>query len=323
MVGVKLVILLILFQINIFAHDIVNYGLRGKNHPVTNVPYNRLGFPVFESSFNCKLPFHLINVTDTKQFRYCSNKLREYIKLNPKYSKHFTKEQLKDINAKKPVIDKLTWHHHQAKSQRLLQLVNREIHNKTAHSGGRAIYGGGALGRLGKVESLSQSSIILKNDKINSMKDYNSIAKSINKKAIAVPAILTKDNKIIMSIKNGAYSGLSVLAIDSLISSYDYLKGNIYSSEFERQIVNNTIKASSVSAIECLVMFIIPTPHGLIILGAGVGTYILVDTALEKYKHYKEKHFLNADDLAVYGIKLDSILDINDENTPLNVDKWQ
>ena len=321
MVGVKLCVVLILLQANILAHDIINYGLRGKNHPVTNVPFNRLGFPIFESSFNCQLPFHLIHATDTKQFKYCSNRLREYIKSNPEFAKHFTKKQLKNINNKKPLIDKLTWHHHQAKSQRLLQLVDREIHNKTGHSGGRAIYGG-ALGRLGKVEVLSESSIILKSKKITSMKDYNYIAKSINKKAIAVPAILTKDSKIIMSVKNGVYSGLAVLAIDSSISSYNYLKGNIYSSEFERQIINNTIKASSVSAVESLVMFIIPSPHGLIILGAGVGAYILVDTALEKYKHYKEKHFLNANDLAVYGIKMDSILDINDENVPLNVNKW-
>lgn len=322
MVGIRLSLLFIFFQLNIFAHDIINYGLRGQNHPLTNIPFNRLGFPIFESFYNCRLPFHLINATDTKQFTYCSNKLREYLKINPKLSKQFTTEQLKNINSKKPIIDKLTWHHHQAKSKSLLQLVDRELHNKTAHSGGRAIYGGGALGRLGKFESISKSNIILKNKKINSLKDYQNIAKFLNKEAIAVPAILTKDNKIIMSIKNGVYSGLAVLTIDSSISSYNYIKGNIYSSEFERQIINNTIKASSISTVEGLVMFIIPSPHGLIILGAGVGTYILVDKALETYRYYKEKHFLNTDDLAVYGIKMNSVLNINDNNMPLNIEKW-
>ena len=322
MVGLRLSLLFILMHVNIFASDIINYGLRGQNHSVTNVPFNRLGFPIFESFYNCRLPFHLINTTDIKQFTYCSNKLREYIKINPELSKQFTTEQLKNINSKKPVLDKLSWHHHQAKSERLLQLVDRELHNKTAHSGGRAMFGGGALGRLGKIESISNSNIIFENKKINSLNDYQNIAKSINKEAIAVPAILTKDNKIIMSIKNGVYSGLAVLTIDSAISSYDYIKGNIYSSEFERLIINNTIKASSISAVEGLVMFIIPSPHGLIILGAGIGTYILVDKALETYKYYKEKHFLNADDLKVYGIEMDSILEINDNNVPLNIDKW-
>jgi len=173
-----------------------------------------------------------------------------------------------------------------------------------------------------KINPLLQNFTIKKQNNIYSMNDYQKVAKKIDKKAIAVPAIITKDNKIIMSIKNGAYSGLAVLTIDSATSYYDYIKGNIYNSEFERQIINNTINASSVSAVEGLIMFIIPSPHGLIILGAGVGTYILVDKTLESYKNYKEKHFLNADDLTVYGIKMDSILNINNNNIPLNIDNW-
>ena len=322
MVGIRLFLFLFIMQVFLYANNVVNYGLRGQNHPVTEVQFNRLGFPIFESYFNCKLPFHMINNTDSKQFSYCTNKLREAIKNNPKLKAQFTEKQLKDINKKNAIITDSTWHHHQAKSKRLLQLVNRELHNRTGHSGGRSVYGGGKLGRLGKLSKLYEANAISYNENIKSMKDYQKVAKNIDKSAIAVPAILTKDNKVIMSIKSGAYSGLAVITIDGLQSYYDFINGNIYSNEFEKEIINSSIKATSVSAVESLIMFIIPSPHGLVILGAGVGTYILVDKVLDRYKYYKEKHFLSADDLKVYEIKLDSILNINDTNVPLNINKW-
>jgi len=264
---------------------------------------------------------HLIQKSDIKQFRYCTNKLREAIKRNPILKKDFTKEQLKEINKKSPNIKKFTWHHHQSKSKRLLQLVDRKIHDKTAHSGGRANYGGGKLGRLGKIESVFESSTIYKSN-VTSKNDYDKIAKSLNKKAIAVPAVITYDNKLLMSIKSGAIAGIATIAIDGGSASYNYLKGNIYKSEFEEKILNATIKGASVGGMESLVIFLIPSPHGLLLLGVGVGTYIIVDNTLGEYKRYKEKYFLNRDDLKVYDIEIDSILNINDNNVPLNIDKW-
>jgi hypothetical protein len=323
-VGVKFsFILSIILGFDLFAIDNkpLNYSLRGSNHSVTNVPFNRLGYPIFESKFNCHLPFHLINVSDNKQFTYCTNKLREAIKRNPNLKKGFTKEQLKEINKKSPNIKKFTWHHHQSKSKRLLQLVDRKIHDKTAHSGGRANYGGGKLGRLGKVEAMLESSTTYKSNVI-SKNDYNKIAKSLNKKAIAVPAVITYDNKLFMSIKSGTFTGIATIAIDGGSASYDYLKGNIYKSEFEEKVLNATIKGLAVGGMESLVVFLVPSPHGLLLLGVGVGTYIIVDNTLGEYKRYKERHFLNRDDLKVYGIEMDSVLDINDNNVPLNIDKW-
>ncbi len=322
MVGIRYFLLLLLFIIPLNADNTINYKLRGKEHPKTGVPFSRLGFPVFDSSFNCRLPFHLINAKDQKQFKYCTNKLREYIKRNPEFKNNFTKQQLQNINSKKPNIDKFTWHHHQAKSKSLLQLVDREIHNKTAHSGGRAIYGGGQAGRLGKISSVFTSSTVYENSKIKSWTDYEKIAKNINKNAVAVPSILTKDNKLIMSLKGGAYSGIAVVAIEGGMAYYDYLKGDIYKNEFNQKLMDLAIKGTAVGGSEALVVFLMETPHGLVLLGAGIGAYIIVDNALETYKYYKEKHFLNADDLRVYGIELDSVLDIQDDGIPMNVDRW-
>ncbi len=323
MVGVKYFLFLLLILNALTADNKpINYHLRGQAHYNTGVKFNRLGYPIFESKFNCRLPFHLIHAKDGVQFKYCTNKLREHIKRHPEYKSNFTKEQLRNINSKKPNIDKFTWHHHQAKSQRLLQLVDRELHNKTGHTGGRATFGGGKSGRLGKISSIFPSNTVYENSNIKIMKDYEKIAKGLNEKAIAVPAVLTKNDRLIMSLKNGAYSGIAVVGIESGIAYYDFLKGNIYRNEFNQKVIESAIKGGAVGGSEALVMFLLPTPQGLILLGAGVGAYIIVDKAIGTYKYYKEKHFLNASDLAVYGIEIDSVLDINDEGVPLNVDKW-
>ena len=154
------------------------------------------------------------------------------------------------------------------------------------------------------------------------MKDYQKVAKRLNRRAVAVPAVLTQDNKLIMSLKGGAYSGIAVVGIESGMAYYDFLKGNIYRNEFNQKVIESAIKGTAVGGSEALVMFLLPTPQGLVLLGAGIGAYIVVDEAIKSYKHYKEKHFLNADDLRVYGIELDSVLDIKDDGIPLNVDKW-
>ena len=176
--------------------------------------------------------------------------------------------------------------------------------------------------KLQKISRNFASSSLYKADKIRSMKDYQQVAKRLNRKAIAVPAVLTKDNKLIMSLKNGAYSGLAVVGIESGMAYYDFLKGNIYRYEFNQKVIESAIKGTAVGGSEALVIFLLPTPQGLVLLGAGIGAYIVVDEAIKSYKHYKEKHFLNADDLRVYGIELDSVLDIKDDGIPLNVENW-
>ena len=121
----------------------INYAYRGKVHPVTGVPYNRLGYPKFDSFFDCRYPLHL---NYAQQFRYCTDKLRRYLNKHPEKKDYFTSEQLKQINSKKPSIDKLTWHHHQARSKHILQLVDRQLHVKTSHTGGGALF----ASKLGK-----------------------------------------------------------------------------------------------------------------------------------------------------------------------------
>jgi hypothetical protein len=118
----------------------VNYKYRGKVHPKTKVRYNRRGFPVFETMYNCNLPMDLINKSDAIQFRKCNYKLWQGLQANPSVKQKFHKTQLEQIR-RGQTPEGYTWHHNQSK--RKLELVDKEIHNKTAHTGGRSIWGGG------------------------------------------------------------------------------------------------------------------------------------------------------------------------------------
>ncbi len=122
----------------------INYKYRGKNHPKTNVRYNRRGFPVFASMGNCNLPMHLINESDAKQFRKCNYLLWKGVQANPNIAARFHKTQLAQLR-RGQTPEGYTWHHNQNKGK--LELVDKEIHNQTAHTGGKSLWGGGAKNR--------------------------------------------------------------------------------------------------------------------------------------------------------------------------------
>ncbi|MFN7292021.1 MAG: HNH endonuclease, partial [bacterium] len=121
---------------------IKNGHLAGKTHPVTGVPFDKDGFPIFQSNGNATLPKDLIgpHISDTKQFQAATRQLWDQIKDNPARQRLFTAEQLEQIKQGEAYIDGFTWHHHQDGS--MMQLVDRLIHSKTGHSGGRQVTGG-------------------------------------------------------------------------------------------------------------------------------------------------------------------------------------
>ena len=123
------------------AKDIpINYKYRNQTHPVTGVPYNRNGRAVFDSKYDYKLPVHLYREkNEDLQFKRATQALRKRIQRDPVLKKQFTKEQLQQIRRGAPRIDGYSWHHNQR--QGILQLVDRDIHNKTAHTGGRITWG--------------------------------------------------------------------------------------------------------------------------------------------------------------------------------------
>ncbi|MFC4620418.1 HNH endonuclease [Camelliibacillus cellulosilyticus] len=114
--------------------------LKGQKHPVTGVPYDKDGFPIFDSKFNAKIDESLYDVRDRIQFKEGTRQLQEHLLKSPELKKMFTDKQLQDIEKGK-TPNGFTWHHHQDKG--ILQLVDKETHRLTGHTGGRAIWGGG------------------------------------------------------------------------------------------------------------------------------------------------------------------------------------
>ena len=133
-----------------------NQSLKDQRHPVTNilfeertVTYNGVDyrgvFPKFESKFDAALPENMYSNTDYAQFKESTKQLKQSIEKNPSLRNQFTESQLEDIMDEEPYIDNLTWHHSEEPAK--LELVDREIHSKTAHTGGRNIWGGGSHSR--------------------------------------------------------------------------------------------------------------------------------------------------------------------------------
>ena len=132
-----------------------NEHLAGSIHPETGVPFVKKiiehegkpldgVFPEFNSAFDAQLPENLLKASDKVQFTECCTQLKEAIASNPELRNKFTPEQLEQIeNGETP--DGYTWHHDAEVGK--MQLVDSEEHQKTGHTGGRSIWGGGSENR--------------------------------------------------------------------------------------------------------------------------------------------------------------------------------
>lgn len=132
-----------------------NADLSGQHHPETGVPFDRkqidvdgkqyeVVVPEFESSYDAQLPEHMHQSTDREQFKECNSQFKNEVEANKELREQFDDEQLDQIeNGDTP--DGYTWHHDAEVGK--MQLVETEIHQKTGHTGGRSIWGGGTENR--------------------------------------------------------------------------------------------------------------------------------------------------------------------------------
>ncbi|MBO3652022.1 MULTISPECIES: T7SS effector LXG polymorphic toxin [Bacillus amyloliquefaciens group] len=126
---------------NTVTTNLKNGHLKNDVHPITGIPYDKDGFPIFEPVAEVKIDKSLYLEKDTAQFKKATELLLQEINKNPELKNHFTEMQLKQIlKGKKP--KGFTWHHHQ--NEGIMQLVDSDIHGKTGHTGGRNIWGGGS-----------------------------------------------------------------------------------------------------------------------------------------------------------------------------------
>lgn len=132
-----------------------NQELEGKQHPITGVRFERKSmmvdgeikegvFAQFDSQKDVHLPKELYKDTDKKQFDYCNQELKESIQNDIELRSKFTKDQIEQImNGDTP--DGYVWHHNEEPGK--MQLINQETHQKTGHTGGKVVWGGGSENR--------------------------------------------------------------------------------------------------------------------------------------------------------------------------------
>ncbi len=133
----------------------INEHLEGTVHPETNIPFtskeveidgeSRLGvFPDFPESYESQLPETLHEASDYEQATRCNEQLSQALENGSLDTEQFTDRQLEQIrNGDKP--EGYTWHHHEDLGR--MQLVPSDIHEKTGHTGGRSLWGGGSEAR--------------------------------------------------------------------------------------------------------------------------------------------------------------------------------
>ena len=130
----------------------INSALEGKSHLVTGVPFvgkvievdgikKKVVVPVFEHKAMVKLADEYLQVSDKRQFRISNKKLYEEILKDDNLIALFSEIDIARLQKGK-TPQGYTWHHYEETGQ--MQLVNSEIHNKTAHTGGKNFWGGGS-----------------------------------------------------------------------------------------------------------------------------------------------------------------------------------
>lgn len=101
-------------------------------------------FPVFESVCDVQLPENLEQASNARQFKECNKQLQERVENDPELRNTFTDEQLEEIEDG-DTPSGYVWHHNEETGK--MQLVKVEDHDRTqggaAHTGGKALWGGG------------------------------------------------------------------------------------------------------------------------------------------------------------------------------------
>lgn len=119
-----------------------NVKLAGKKHPVTGVPFDVKGFPIFDNiaKYDTRLNINQFRASSyNEQMRMATRDLYKHLGEDG-IKKQFNAEQISAIKAGKEKIPDYTWHHHQDTGR--MQLIETRIHTQTGHIGGEGINAG-------------------------------------------------------------------------------------------------------------------------------------------------------------------------------------
>lgn len=158
---------------------------------------------------------------------------------------------------------------------------------------------------------------------IKSIKDLKRLVRSQVKSAVRMSPALIHNGKILVPMEAGVGAGFLVFTVDSAVPTWQFMKGNILKPEFMERITQAVINGTGVGAATAVMVILGANPAGLVVAGIATGTYIAIDKMQQVYRENKNSKYLTKDDLMIFGIQPDSILDIPvDESIPLNFDKW-
>ncbi|MEM4725110.1 MAG: HNH endonuclease, partial [Candidatus Hadarchaeum sp.] len=120
-----------------------NVKLAGQSHPETGIVFDNRGFPIFDdvAVFDTRLPIDdFRGASYTDQMKMATRELNEAIKNGQIPTDSFTPVQLREIEKESSTIPGYTWHHHQDTGR--MQLVPRDVHQATGHSGWESMHKG-------------------------------------------------------------------------------------------------------------------------------------------------------------------------------------
>ncbi|WP_100407885.1 HNH endonuclease [Bacillus solitudinis] len=137
--------------------DTRNGSLAGEVHPETGVPFetktielangDQTGtFPVFESKFSVVLAEEVYLESDRAHFNIANETLYQSIQENPELANELglSPSQVIELEYGQTPTG-FDWHHYEEPG--VLQFVDENTHQQTAHTGGRSIWGGGTENR--------------------------------------------------------------------------------------------------------------------------------------------------------------------------------
>lgn len=113
----------------------INRHLKNKCHPVTGVPFNDMGYPVFSYVYEAQLPDDIARVNDRELHYIAATQILSGAIEQGLIPRHFFNEpQLTAIIYGASKIPGYTWHHSENFGK--MQLVDAYVHDRTGHAGG-------------------------------------------------------------------------------------------------------------------------------------------------------------------------------------------
>ena len=144
----------------------------------------------------------------------------------------------------------------------------------------------------------------------------NDVCKKADVRKIEIHnGLMTADGRLLVSIKAGAAAGFMVFAADGGHAVYRYLSGDILKPELERKIADAAARGTFVGTCVGVTVFLGATPGGWVVLAVSIGSYFVIDTALQVWHEHQDRKLLTITDLRSWGVTLDSTLAIPADST--------